>query len=275
MNDEVLRGKVAIVTGSGRGLGRAMAVGLAAAGAGVAIVDVDEGTLQETIALARTAGAAADILPIVADVADEEATIDLVQRTRAAFGGLHVLVNNAGLGPNAARADYRVVPGSFLEVDVAGWRRVLDVNVTAAFLMARAVTPHLLDQGWGRIVNVTTSLDTMIRGGFAPYGPSKAASEAFTAIMAQELEGTGVTVNVLVPGGPADTRMIPPEGSYADRARLVPPAAMVPPIVWLASDDSEGVNGRRFVASKWDPGLTSEDAVVRAGAPAAWPQVEP
>ena len=275
MNDGVLRGKVAIVTGSGRGLGRAMAVGLAAAGAGVVIVDVDERTLEETGALARTAGAAVDMIPIVADVADEEAAVDVVQRSLARLGGVHILVNNAGLGPNAARADYRVVPGSFWEVDVAGWRRVLDVNVTAGFLMARAVTPHLLGQGWGRIINVTTSLDTMIRGGFAPYGPSKAASEAFAAIMAQEVEGTGVTVNVLVPGGPADTRMIPTEGSFADRARLVPPAAMVPPIVWLASDDSDGVNGRRFVASKWDSGLTTEDAVIRAGAPAGWPQVEP
>jgi 3-oxoacyl-[acyl-carrier protein] reductase len=275
MNDGVLRGKVAIVTGSGRGLGRAMAVGLAAAGAGVAIVDVDEEILEETAALARSAGAAVDPLAIVADVADEEAAIDVVQRTRAAMGGVHILVNNAGIGPNAAHADYRVVPGSFWEVDVAGWRRVLDVNVTAAFLMARAVTPHLIGQGWGRIINVTTSLDTMIRGGFAPYGPSKAANEAFAAIMAQELEGTGVTANILVPGGPADTRMIPPEGPFADRARLVPPAAMAAPVVWLASDDSEGVNGRRFVASKWDAGLPAEEAGVLAGAPAAWPQLEP
>jgi 3-oxoacyl-[acyl-carrier protein] reductase len=275
MNDGVLQGKVAVVTGSGRGLGRAMAVGLAAAGAGVAIVDVDGEVLEETAALARSAGAAVDPLVMAADVADEEAALDVVLRTQTVLGGMHILVNNAGLGPNAAHADYRVVPGKFWEVDVAGWRRVLDVNVTGAFLMARAVTPYLVGQGWGRIVNVTTSFDTMIRGGFAPYGPSKAANEAFAAIMAQELEGTGVTANVLVPGGPADTRMIPPEGPFSDRARLVSPAAMVPPLVWLGSDDSDGVTGRRFVASKWDPELPPEKAVALASAPAAWPQLEP
>jgi NAD(P)-dependent dehydrogenase (short-subunit alcohol dehydrogenase family) len=112
----------------------------------------------------------------------------------------------------------------------------------------------------------------MIRGGFAPYGGSKAANEAHTAIMAQDLAGTGVTANVLVPGGPTNTRMIPEE-SGLNRAALLQPEIMIPPLLWLASDASHGVTGRRFIAALWDPKLPPAQAAEKAGAPAAWPNL--
>ena len=86
----------------------------------------------------------------------------------------------------------------------------------------------MLEQGWGRVVNVTTSFFTMLNEGFAPYGPAKAALEAASAIWAKEFRDTGVTVNVLLPGGPTDTRMVPPSAPFA-RSELIPPAAMAPP----------------------------------------------
>src|SRR5690606_7677648 len=148
------------------------------------------------------------------------------------------------------------------------WQRLMDVNVRGAFLMARAAASHLMAQKWGRIVNVTTSMNTMIRGGNMPYGQSKAALAAATASWAEDLEGTGVTANVLVPGGAADTPMVPHESPYP-RDQLVRPEAMVAPICWLASKDSDGVSQMRFIGRLWDPAASDEANIRAAGAPAA------
>jgi NAD(P)-dependent dehydrogenase (short-subunit alcohol dehydrogenase family) len=102
----------------------------------------------------------------------------------------------------------------------------------------------MMRQGWGRIVNVTTSLGTMLNAGSPTYGPSKAALEALSAIMAKDLDGTGVTVNVLVPG---NTPMISDEAGF-DRAKLIQPTVMAPPLIWVVSDAASKVTGRRFLA---------------------------
>src|SRR5438874_9202194 len=107
------------------------------------------------------------------------------------------------------------------------------------------------ERNWGRIVNVTTSLGTMIRSGSPTYGPWKAALEAVSAIMAKDLEGSGVTVNVLVPGGVTNTGMVPQQAGF-DRAQMIQPEAMAPPLVWLVSDAAGGVTGHRFLAVHWD-----------------------
>ena len=137
------------------------------------------------------------------------------------------------------------------------------------FHMAKAIAPVLIAGGWGRIVNITTSHATMVMEAFSPYGPTKAAMEAATVIWAKDLAGTGVTVNALLPGGAADTRMIP-DGDVPDRTRLVQPAVMAAPIVWLMSRQSDGITGRRFIGKMWDPALDPRDAAQRAGAPAGW-----
>jgi NAD(P)-dependent dehydrogenase (short-subunit alcohol dehydrogenase family) len=112
----------------------------------------------------------------------------------------------------------------------------------------------------------------MIREGAPTYGPSKAALEAFSAIMAKDLAGTGVTVNVLVPGGVTNTGMVPLEAGY-NRAEMIQPAVMAPPLNWLVSDAAGGVTGRRFLAAHWDPSLPPEEAAAKAGAPVAWTEI--
>jgi 3-oxoacyl-[acyl-carrier protein] reductase len=92
----------------------------------------------------------------------------------------------------------------------------------------------------------------MRRKGFTPYGPSKAALESMNEIWAQDLEGTGITMNLLLPGGAADTGMIPDSYPAAKRKELIDPAVMGPPAVWLASDTAKGVNGKRIVAIEWN-----------------------
>jgi NAD(P)-dependent dehydrogenase (short-subunit alcohol dehydrogenase family) len=148
----------------------------------------------------------------------------------------------------------------------------MDVNVRGAFLMARAAAPHMIAQKWGRIVNVTTSMNTMIRGGNMPYGQSKASLEAATASWADDLKETGVSANVLVPGGAADTPMVPDESHY-DRSSLVKPEVMVAPVCWLASKASDGFNQMRFIGRYWNPDASDEENIRAAGAPAAWPEL--
>ncbi len=273
MAERILDGKSAIVTGAGRGLGRTMALALLRAGANVAMVERDADVLEDAAREAGGLGNSAAVVACEADVTDEIAALDVIRTTIERFGGLHVLVNNAALGPQTFQPTNLEPRPPVWEIEVDLWRRILDVNASGPFIMARAVLPHLLERGWGRIINVTTSLDTMWRPGLGAYGPAKACAEAFTASLAGDLEGTGVTANVLVPGGRADTRMIPSDGEFADRSRLVARDVMVAPVTWLASDASDGVNNMRFRAALFDPDLPPEQAAEAAGAPVAWPQL--
>ena len=142
-------------------------------------------------------------------------------------------------------------PTRFWEVAPETWRLVIDTNVNGPFLMARAAVPAMRKAGWGRIVNISMGHETMRRPGFSPYGPSKAALESETIIWAQDLAGSGVTVNALLPGGATATGMIPKSFPDDSRASLLDPAIMVPPLLWLAGTKSDGVTGKRFVASEW------------------------
>jgi NAD(P)-dependent dehydrogenase (short-subunit alcohol dehydrogenase family) len=266
-----LEGKVAIVTGAGRGLGQVMTLGLLEAGARVAAVEIDAPALEETENGADQRGAGERIQGVVADITRDDSAPKIVRATTEHFGRLDILINNAGINTSLLRPEGQPV-GKFWEVTPTEFRRVIDVNVVAVFLMTRAALPVLLKQGWGRIINVTTSLDTMYRAGMQPYGGSKAANEAHLLAMAQELEGSGVSANVLVPGGAANTRLVS-RAQEPDRAKLIPPEVMVAPLIWLCSNASDGVNGQRFIGMRWDKNLPPEEAAKNAGAPMAWQQL--
>jgi len=270
MQNKPLEGKIALVTGAGSpiGLGRHMTLALVRAGARVAMLDVNADWLEQTSSDMREVGGDDSVFTMVSDVSKPESAEDAVSRTIAELGGLHILVNNAGisagnLGPNRM---------NFWDISPESWNKVLSVNLNGPFYMARAAVGHMIDQKWGRIIGVTTSMDTMYREGMSPYGPSKAGHEALIALMSRELEGTGVTANVLVPGGASDTNILPPDTPY-DRAALIRPDVMQDPVVWLASDASQEINGRRFIARNWDESLPIEERLEKAGAPAAWPQL--
>jgi NAD(P)-dependent dehydrogenase (short-subunit alcohol dehydrogenase family) len=109
----------------------------------------------------------------------------------------------------------------------------------------------------------------MLNTQMAPYGPSKAAAEALSAIMANDLKGTGVTVNVVIPGGPTDTQMVAVKASVP-RSSLLPPEVMAPPILWLLSPEASQTSGKRFIAWKWDKAAPGAMAATGAGAPVAW-----
>jgi NAD(P)-dependent dehydrogenase (short-subunit alcohol dehydrogenase family) len=143
-----------------------------------------------------------------------------------------------------------------------------DTNCVVPHRLAALVAPGMCQRGWGRIINVTTMLATMERPGFTPYGPTKAALEMSSRVWATELDGTGVTVNVLNPGSGANTPGIAQEVRDASRLgtgpRLLEPEQMVPPLLWLISSDADAVNGWRFDATDWDASLAGTAAAIAA-----------
>src|SRR5690606_4324646 len=153
--------------------------------------------LDEAVAEIERAAGAGRALGVVADVrnfADCEAA---VKATIEHFGAVHALVNNAGVGMGIIKADYPLGAPNFWEADPAQVARMLDTNVTGAFNMAIAIAPHLVEQGFGKIINISTSTVTLALKGFSPYGPSKAALEAGSLIWSRDLSGKGVDVNTL------------------------------------------------------------------------------
>src|SRR6201994_4300462 len=141
-------------------------------------------------------------------------------------------------------------PRGFWTVSPDGFRDVIATNLTGYFLVAREVTPRMLDVGRGRIVNISMNHATMTRKGFVPYGPSRAGAESLSTIMAADLRGTPVTVNMLLPGGATRTGMVP-DGQAAGLRNLLEPEIMGPPAVWLASAEASGVTGERIVAAEF------------------------
>jgi NAD(P)-dependent dehydrogenase (short-subunit alcohol dehydrogenase family) len=270
MTDASIASKVAIVTGGGRGLGAAMTLGLARSGYRVVATAARE--LAEIEAVAAEAGADR-VHPVIADVTREDDCERVVEAALARFGSLDVLVNNAGRGMKYISEAFMTEPTRFWETDPSAWRLVIDTNVNGPFLMARAAVRPMLRQRWGRIINVSMSYETMRRTGFSPYGPSKAALESETIIWAQDLAGSGVTVNALLPGGPTLTGMIPAGVPQKVRSSLLDPGVMVAPLLWLASPVADGITGKRLIANRWrtdlDPSAAAQAALESSGWPGA------
>jgi 3-oxoacyl-[acyl-carrier protein] reductase len=270
--DPSLIDRVCIVTGGGRGLGRVMALALAEAGARVLITAARRpAELDEVVRLGQ-----GRVIGMAADVTQPGDCAAVAQRALQEFGAIHVLVNNAGRGMREVSESFNTTPTRFWETPDEAWTRIIDVNLNGVFRMTRAVAPTMLAQGFGKIVNISTSQPTMVRAGYSPYGPSKAGMEAASRVWANELAGTGVTVNVLLPGGASDTEFIPGAGAGRRGAdgQLLPPAIMALPMLWLASDRSNGRTGERYTARLWDPALPPDQAAAKARAPhAELPQI--
>jgi 3-oxoacyl-[acyl-carrier protein] reductase len=240
-----------------------MALGLSRAGFRVAITAARNRAELEVLAREAPPG---QVYPVISDASRESDCTALVREVQEQLGPVDVLVNNAGRGMRYVSERFMVEPTRFWETDPETWRMVIDTNVNGPFFLARAVTPGMISRGWGRIINISMNHETMRRVGFSPYGPSKAALESETIIWAQDLAGTGVTVNALLPGGASLTGMIPDEVPPALRQKLLMPEIMVPPLLWLVSP----VTGRRLVATRWRTDLGGRDAAEAATDQAGW-----
>ena len=259
---------VVLITGGGGGIGRAMAKALLDSGARFAVLDNNAEAAENAAHELIDAGAQA--LAVSADVGELAQCEQAVKQAIQHFGQIDALVNNAGIGVSSIRPDAETNLPTLEELTPELWARFFAVNTHGPFYLSRAVVAGMKSRGWGRIVNNTTSFFTMLR--VLPYGASKAALESASAVWAKELDGSGVTVNVLVPGGPTDTPFVSDEAGIP-RAKMLRPEVMGPPLRWLLSSEADKVTGQRFIGGRWNPDLLPAEAAKQAGMPIGWPEL--
>jgi gluconate 5-dehydrogenase len=244
-----IRHRRVLITGATSGLGFAMAKALVSEGARVFMTGRDRDRVNK--ALTELRSLPGECQGAAMDVRDEQSIRAGLAEMLRIWDGIDVLINNAGIGMRTVSPKFLTDPKLFWEIPAAGFRNLIDTNLTGYFLVAKEVVPHFLKAGRGRIINISMNHETMRRRGFIPYGPSRAATESLSHIMAQDLGSSGVTVNLLLPGGATTTGMIPDEVPASMRPQILLPDVMAEPVVFLCSDEAHGVNDQRIVAKEF------------------------
>jgi NAD(P)-dependent dehydrogenase (short-subunit alcohol dehydrogenase family) len=256
-----LQGHSVIVTGGTRGMGWEMALALICAGANVVVTGRSQTNVERMKQHAASVANGSQFHVVEADVRIMDDCMRVADATISWFGGITGLINNAGVAMRLVSEQFDENHSSFWQVDAEAWRTILETNVSGIFYMSRCAIPTMLKRGKGQLINVSSSPRMMRLAGWSPYGASKAAVESMSATWAQELMDTGVTVNVVRPGGKVDTGLFPNGGQGALAAEgFLAPSVMNELIVWLLSDASDGVTGRRFNASLWDHSKHEDEA---------------
>jgi 3-oxoacyl-[acyl-carrier protein] reductase len=243
-----LQGRVAIVTGGGNGIGKAYCEALAAEGAAVAVAEIDGDAAERTASSLRSSGARA--VEIQTDVADEQSTARMAERTLSAFGRIDVLVNNAAV--------FATIPISRVpleQISVQEWDQVMAVNLRGIFLACKAVLPAMRQQGYGKIINISSGTALSGSPTRIHYVTSKGGVLSFTRTLAREVGQGGIRVNAIAPGStlsednPSDEIVRMRQATVANRAlpRVQLPADLVGAVVFFASPDSDFVTGQTLV----------------------------
>jgi NAD(P)-dependent dehydrogenase (short-subunit alcohol dehydrogenase family) len=237
-----LDGRPAIVVGAALGIGRAIALALAGAGASIACLDIDEAAANETAARIRSAGGAAMGHPC--DVTSETSITDALQSAIAAYGGPRVLVNGAAM---------REPTGTIVELAPSDWNRAIAINLSGAYLMSRAVIPHMVNVGGGSIIHIASQMGRVGAAGRGVYCATKGALIQLAKVMAVDHARDNIRVNTLSPGAVETERVAFRYGSMADaRAQAVPkhpigrlgqPEEIGRAALYLASDASSFMTG--------------------------------
>lgn len=253
-----LKDRVVLITGGSRGFGWHMAEKLLEGGAKVALTGtrtVED--MADLLAKAESIAGPGHCITIQADVREWDDCQRTVKETLKAYGKIDVLINNAGRGSKEYRIDYQGgATTKFWDVPIEAWRSVIDTNLTGVFQMTKAVVPHMIERKFGKVFSISTSLTTMIGNSLSPYGASKSGLETAHIVWARELAEHNVDVNILLPGGASDTDFIPQtmvQGEVGTRGdKILPGDVIVPPAVWLCTDETNGLTGRRIIAKFWE-----------------------
>ncbi len=239
-----LKDKVAVVTGGGGGLGREIALAFAGEGANVVLVDVNGEAARRVAREVRKLGAA--VLPLSVDITKEAHVRRLAEKTLKKFGKVDILVNNAGVGFGADSGW-----GPVEELSARNWRRVLDINLTGAFLCSKAVLGLMKKQRSGVIINISSGMGKKGIATYGAYTASKFGLEGLTQVLALELAPFNVRVIALAPGGLMATPPVLAE-SHSDMNVLLRPSVIRSAIAHLASDEAAGITGQSLAATKWN-----------------------
>ena len=245
-----LQDKVALVTGAGRGIGRAIALGFAREGAEVVVTartvaEIDR-VAAEVTALGRSAAA------LAVDLGDRAAAVGLPERVARHFPAVDILVNNAGIGSNSS-------PHRIVDYDDDFWDLSIAINLTAPYLLTKALVPGMIERGWGRVINMASVAGKrgLLAGG--AYTSTKHALIGLTRTAALETAGTGVTINAICPGATRTVMLLrrlkvdaelrgetvaQVEDSVNPLGRLLEPGEIAELAVYLASDDARGMTGQ-------------------------------
>ena len=257
--------RVALITGAAGGIGSCLVAAVLDDGQSVIAVDLSAEALAALSRGAEARGHADRLITLQSDLTRDDSVDAIVEAAGDRFGHVDILVNNAGINFST----FLATRPKFWDATAEQWRISVALHTAAPMALTRALVPAMIERTWGRVVNVTTSLGSMISAGSPVYGPSKAALEAYTSIVAKDLVGTGVTANILVPGGVTNTAMVGAAAPYA-REDMLQPDVMVPPFRWIISDEATDMTDHRFVAALWDTEIPGEQAAAKAGALAAW-----
>ncbi|WP_371658474.1 SDR family NAD(P)-dependent oxidoreductase [Streptomyces sp. NBC_00280] len=238
-----LQGKVAVVTGGARGIGRGIATVLAAKGAAVAVWDLNAEGAEETVALIVKEGGTA--IAVVGDAADAEAVAASAARTREELGPVAILVNNAGT----------TAYEPFTSISEAAWDRMIGINLKGPFLVTRELVPDMVEAGWGRIVNISSSSAQTGAPSMAHYAASKGGVIGLTRALAVEYIEKGITVNHVPPGfidtplvrqGPVDVDAV---AAMMPMKRAGTPEDIAHAVAYLASEEASYVTGQTLSAN--------------------------
>ena len=227
-------GKVAFVTGAARGIGRACAEGFAKRGASVILADMNEENLMAASEACRAYGV--KVKSIVLDVSDEAAVRASIDESIREFGKIHILVNNAGIYKG----------NNFLESDSEVWKKYIDVNILGTIYPTHAILPHMIENGYGRIVNIGSVAGVYGLSYFVDYSMTKGAIISFTKALAKLVSSKGVTVNCISPGTiDVNGRDSNPDFSFIGRSGTPEECANV--IIFVASDEASYVSGQNYL----------------------------
>jgi len=238
-----LKDKVAIVTGGGRGIGRAIALGYAKEGADLVLISRTKSEIEAVADEIRSFGRYA--ISIVTDISEESDVNNMVEEAYAYYKHVDVLVNNAGI------LDKDLF--EIKDLELSRWNKIIGINLTGTFLCSRAVIRKMISQNRGCIINISSGLGKRGRAGYNAYSASKSGVDRLTEILADECRKYNIAVNSLEPGGATKTRMLErTDPARAPKGGILSPERMVPPAIFLATQDSNSLTGTFIVANEWN-----------------------